>query len=159
MLTWIQGKFARAIDWLTGTDYYANGGLPKAIKGAFNSAIGAWNRLSFTFPTWEFTVLTKKFTVGGWRVDTPNIPLLAAGGVTTAPTLAGIGERGSEAVLPMTDRRAMAMVASAIADAGGSGAPVVQVWIGDREITDIVRVEMRSAESARSSRIYAGRGM
>jgi hypothetical protein len=33
------------------------------------------------------------------------------------------------------------------------------VWIGDREITDIVRVEVRSAESARSSRIYAGRGM
>lgn len=34
----------------------------------------------------------------------PNIPYLARGGIVTAPTLAMIGERGREAVVPLPDR-------------------------------------------------------
>ena len=41
------------------------------------------------------------------------------GGLIEAPTAGIIGEAGAEAVLPLTDRRAMASIANSIADAGG----------------------------------------
>lgn len=45
----------------------------------------------------------------------------AKGGLATAPTLAGIGEAGQEAVLPLTNKRAMANIADAIVSGGGLG--------------------------------------
>lgn len=181
---WIEDKSESAIDWLRGRGRYAGGGLPGAVRGAlsaitsnldaggiadkvkstFKSAVNqilrAWNNLRITFPSWSFSVLGRRMNVGGWTVNTPDVPLLAAGGVTTRPMLAGIGERGSEAVLPLTNPRAMAKIADAIAGAGGPGsAPQVRVFIGDRELTDIVRVEMREAGSRQAARVYAGRGV
>jgi hypothetical protein len=38
---------------------------------------------------------------GGKGFDVPDIPMLAAGGIVTGPTLAMIGERGPEAVIPL----------------------------------------------------------
>lgn len=52
------------------------------------------------------------------HVNLPNIPMLAAGGVTTGPTLAGIGEAGQEAVLPLSGargRQTFEMIAQAAA--------------------------------------------
>jgi hypothetical protein len=162
MLQFVKDKFARVIDWITGTDTYAGGGLPGAFKKGLNGVIGIWNNLSFKFPEfkgdWNGPFPGGDFTIGGWTMNTPNIPLLASGGVTKAPTLAGIGERGREAVLPLTNPRAMAMIGSAIAEAGG-GAPSIQVFIGDQEITDMIRVEVRSQQQRTATRLYAGRGM
>lgn len=39
------------------------------------------------------------------HVSLPNIPMLAGGGVTTGPIVAGLGEAGQEAVLPLAGQR------------------------------------------------------
>lgn len=82
-----------------------------AFKFVFNGIAKAWNntvgRLSFTAPDWIPGIGGK-----GWSV--PNIPMLAAGGIVTQPTLAMIGEAGPEAVVPL-DR------------AGGMGSITVNV--------------------------------
>lgn len=68
--------------------------LAGLVKSALNAVIGLWNRLpSFTIhgpgPLPDFTV------------GFPDIPTLARGGIVTRPTLALIGERGPEAVVPL----------------------------------------------------------
>lgn len=70
------------------------------VRG-LNRIINAWNGLSFTIPQ-----VTVPFvgTFGGQTVGVPalpNIPELAEGGIVTAPTLALIGEKGPEAVIPL----------------------------------------------------------
>jgi hypothetical protein len=39
--------------------------------------------------------------LGGKGFDVPNIPMLAQGGIVTSATLAMIGEKGPEAVIPL----------------------------------------------------------
>jgi hypothetical protein len=40
--------------------------------------------------------------LGGKGFDIPDIPMLAAGGIVSSPTLAMIGEKGPEAVIPLS---------------------------------------------------------
>jgi len=72
-------------------------------KGIFNGIASLWNntigKLSFKVPSWVPGL-------GGKGFDVPNIPMLAEGGIVTSPTLAMIGERGPEAVIPLTGRNA-----------------------------------------------------
>lgn len=69
-----------------------------AIIGAVNSVIGAINSCGFTIPDWVPVLGGKSFSI-----NLPTIPMLAAGGVATAPTLAMIGEGGEpEAVMPLS---------------------------------------------------------
>ena len=72
-------------------------GILNVYKTIFNAIAGLWNnsigKLSFTFPSWT--------GFGGKSISVPNIPLLAEGGIVTSPTLAMIGERGPEAVVPL----------------------------------------------------------
>lgn len=67
-------------------------------KTIFNGIASLWNntigKLSFKFPDWVPGFGGKGFSV-------PKIPMLAEGGIVTAPTLAMIGERGPEAVVPL----------------------------------------------------------
>jgi hypothetical protein len=83
-----------SLDFLTN---YFNGVL-NIYKGIFNGIAKLWNntvgRLSFKFPDW-----IPGF--GGKSLNVPNIPMLAEGGIVTGPTLAMIGERGPEAVVPL----------------------------------------------------------
>ena len=73
-------------------------GILSIMKGIFNAIAKLWNstigKLSFTFPSW-----VPGF--GGKGIRVPNIPMLAEGGIVTSPTLAMIGERGPEAVVPL----------------------------------------------------------
>ena len=68
-------------------------------KSIFNGIASLWNntigKLSFKVPGWVPGL-------GGKGFDVPNIPMLAAGGIVTAPTLAMIGEAGPEAVVPLS---------------------------------------------------------
>jgi phage-related protein len=77
------------------TTYFT--GVLNIYKGIFNAIAKLWNnsigKLSFTFPSWT--------GLGGKSFDVPNIPMLAEGGIVTSPTLAMIGERGPEAVVPL----------------------------------------------------------
>jgi hypothetical protein len=67
-------------------------------KGIFNGIATLWNntigKLSFKVPSWVPGL-------GGKGFDVPNIPMLADGGIVTSATLAMIGEKGPEAVIPL----------------------------------------------------------
>ncbi len=68
------------------------------VKTIFNGIAKLWNntfgKLSFKVPSWVPGI-------GGNGFDIPDIPMLAAGGIVTGPTLAMIGEAGPEAVIPL----------------------------------------------------------
>jgi len=76
-------------------------GLYNIFKTLFNGIAKLWNntvgKLSFKIPSWVPAL-------GGLGFDIPNIPYLAEGGIVTGPTLAMIGERGPEAVIPLSGR-------------------------------------------------------
>jgi hypothetical protein len=93
-----------------GIKWYVNNVTIPAIKlmvdvfkTAFNGIAMLWNstigKFSFTVPSWVPGIGGKGFAM-------PDIPMLAAGGIVTGPTLAMIGERGPEAVIPLTGRNA-----------------------------------------------------
>lgn len=72
-------------------------GLKSGFRNAINAIIGWWNNLSFSINIPDaIPGLPDSFTI-----STPNVPMLAKGGVVTRPTLAVIGERGPEAVIPL----------------------------------------------------------
>lgn len=87
------------------------GGMWDGIKNAFRSAINfvirGWNALHFSVPGFSaFGV-----SVGGFSVGVPTIRELARGGIVDHPTFAQIGERGREAVIPLTNpARAMQLM-------------------------------------------------
>lgn len=71
-------------------------GIVNGIISLINGAIRGINKISVTIPDW-----VPKF--GGKTIgfNIPTIPQLAKGGVVDQPTLAMIGERGKEAVMPL----------------------------------------------------------
>jgi hypothetical protein len=87
-------------------------------KGIFNGIAKLWNttfgKLSFSVPDWVPKI-------GGKGFDVPNIPYLADGGIVTSATLAVIGERGPEAVIPL----------SKMGDMGGGTNVTINVNGGD----------------------------
>jgi hypothetical protein len=95
----IKAGFAGVVTAVSG---YVNG-LVAVYKGLFNGIASLWNntvgKLSFKIPGWVPIV-------GGKGFDVPNIPMLADGGIVNSPTLALIGERGPEAVVPLTGNNA-----------------------------------------------------
>jgi hypothetical protein len=76
-------------------------GLYNIFKTLFNGIAKLWNstvgKLDFEIPSWIPII-------GGNNFSVPNIPYLADGGIVTGPTLAMIGERGPEAVIPLSGR-------------------------------------------------------
>jgi hypothetical protein len=95
-------------------------------KGIFNGVAKIWNntvgKLSFKVPSWVPSL-------GGKGFDVPDIPMLAEGGIVTSPTLAMIGERGPEAVVPLDRYRG-----------GGGGDIYVTVQGGDpNAVVDALR--------------------
>ena len=105
----------------------------EVFKTLFNGIAKLWNntvgKLSFKIPDW-----VPKF--GGKGFEVPDIPLLAAGGIVTGPTLAMIGEAGPEAVIPLSRAGEFGM--------GGGGANVtINVNGGDPQaVVDALRTYM-----------------
>jgi hypothetical protein len=119
------GKLGGAIvDGIIG----ALGGLAAAAGDAMtdmiNALLRAWNDVDFAFPAGSFQFWGPgSFGIpnplGGYVAEVkwpamsfdwqgsgdliPDVPLLAKGGIVTAPTLAIIGEAGPEAVVPLND--------------------------------------------------------
>jgi hypothetical protein len=81
------------------TTYFT--GLYTAFKTLFNGIAKLWNgtvgKLAYNNPSWVPVI-------GGKGFEVPEIPMLADGGIVTGPTLAMIGERGPEAVIPLSGR-------------------------------------------------------
>jgi hypothetical protein len=94
LFTAIKTGVTASVDFLKG---YLNTVLG-FYKGIFNGIAKLWNnsvgKLSFKAPDWIPGFGGKGFSV-------PNIPMLAEGGIVRSPTLAMIGERGPEAVVPL----------------------------------------------------------
>ena len=96
-------------------------GIINRIIGGFNSMIGGLNRFRVDVPAWlgggSFGMNIPKI---------PQVPALARGGIVDAPTLALIGERGREAVLPLENNTAWMgefanVLAATMAGQGGYG--------------------------------------
>jgi len=106
MWTKIKGYWNAMVSFITGIPGRISSavagmwnGIPAAFRSAINSVIGGWNRLSFSVGGGSFMGAD----IPSFTLNTPNIPYLADGGITTGPTLAMIGEgREQEAVLPLS---------------------------------------------------------
>jgi hypothetical protein len=120
-----------------------------AIKGPLNAVIGAWNRL--TIPGFHKTISMPgpipDVSFGWGAIGLPDIPMLAAGGVISRPTLAVVGEGGGrEIVTPES------LMRSIVADA----APEVRVFIGDQELQSMIRYEVRRQNQTTATAILGG---
>ena len=96
----ISGVFSKLKDGFGAVKDFAVG-VWDAIRGAFDTVVdgirSAWNAtvggFGFTIPSW---------VPGGLGGKQFRIPELAQGGIVRRPTLALIGERGPEAVVPLS---------------------------------------------------------
>lgn len=72
-------------------------GIKNAFKGAVNWIIDKWNGLHFTIPGVD-THIPGVGTIGGFTLNTPDLPRLASGGVAQRGGRAVVGEHGAEIV-------------------------------------------------------------
>ena len=125
-VTFVVKKWDSIVDFfkkLPGRISKAARGMWDGIKHAFRSSINwiidAWNRLEFR----TGQVNTPFGQIGPFTIGTPDIPRLAEGGIVTRPTLAMVGERGPEAVIPLRrDRGAAAGPPTVVLRVDGSRA-------------------------------------
>ena len=132
-----------------GSGFIANlaDAITSKIKSVLNSAISQINK-----------GINK---VGGLiHIGLPNIPHLAKGAFVTSPTIALIGEKRPEVVLPTNDpARAMQLLhQSGLAASLNIGAPAVNVIvkIGDRELRQIIDTQIDVANEETSMALANG---
>lgn len=122
----VKERFNDVVDFITGLPARvasAASGLWDGIKDAFRAAINwiisKWNALEFTIPS----VSAFGVTIGGQTFGTPDIPMLANGGIVRkrpGGVLAVIGEgRYDEAVIPLRP---------GMTDTAGVGGTIVNNW-------------------------------
>lgn len=124
-------------------------GIKSSFKNAINYVIDKWNNLSFTLPS----INTPFGKIGGTTINTPNLPRLASGGWAQPGRTYLTGENGPE--LLSVGRRAYVNNAGDTAAMLGGGTPEVHVYIGDRELTDIVDVQIQSSDRQKRRRAGA----
>ena len=73
-------------------------GKVQSVTMGLNSVIGGINAMGFSLPPW---LGGGSFAPNIPKILPSNIPMLARGGIVDRPTLALIGERGKEAVMPL----------------------------------------------------------
>ena len=95
----VDGIFGAIKWWINNVTIPAFQALLGVAKTIFNGIATIWNntfgKLSFHVPSWVPGI-------GGKGFDIPDIPLLADGGIVSSATLAVIGEKGPEAVIPLS---------------------------------------------------------
>lgn len=137
---WVVGRFDDLVSYVTGLPGRIGAaavgmwdGIKNAFKSAINWIIRGWNNLQFSIPSID-THIPGVGKIGGFTLGTPDIPLLADGGIATSPTLAMIAEAGRpEAVVPL-DR---------LEDMMGGGRPAVQgPLIGTVEVSEAVGADV-----------------
>lgn len=117
--------------WINEVTIPAFKALLTVAKTIFNAIASVWNntfgKLSFSIPSWVPGIGGKGFSV-------PEIPMMANGGIVTGPTLAMIGEKGPEAVIPLGRG----------GGAGMGGGVTINVNGGDpNAVVDALRTYMR----------------
>lgn len=88
-----------------------------AFQSFANGIASAWNAIKSVFKLPHISIS------GGWDLTPPSlsVPKLsvnwyAKGGLFDSPSVIGVGEAGQEAVVPLTNRKTMTMLGSAVAD-------------------------------------------
>ena len=84
------------------------------ITEGVNVAIRALNKLSFKVPDWVPGIGGEKWGFNIKELTAAKIPYLARGGIIDQPTLAMVGERGKEAVVPLENTAFADSIANAI---------------------------------------------
>lgn len=145
---WIAARFNQVVGFFTGLpgriSRAARGmfdGIKNAFKSAINSVIAMWNNFSlgFSFGGKKLPGPIPDIPSFSFRINTPNIPFLAEGGIVTGPTLAALGEgRHDEAVIPLPHgMRSLA---------GAAGTPIVVNVNGsvlsERDLVAVIRREL-----------------
>jgi hypothetical protein len=140
----VDGVFGAIKWWISNVVIPQFNLMLTVFKTIFNGIASVWNntigKFSFTVPSWVPGIGGKGFAM-------PDIPMLAAGGIVTGPTLAMIGEAGPEAVIPL-DR---------MSQMGGGTTVNINVNGGDpQSVVNALRTYMRQNGSVpiRVSNIY-----
>lgn len=130
------------------------------FRSAINSVISGWNNLSFTVPSVDLGPLG---TVGGFTISTPNVPTLQTSGFSFGE--GAVMLHPNEAIVNAKDPRGIGMLADALNEASAMSAGVgvggnveVRVFIGDRELTDIVDVQIDRRDRTLAHRARTGSG-
>lgn len=110
---------ATAAETLSDTFLKPFNNLVNSMHSLGQSAISQYIRgfQSMHIPTPHMYVSSyRRYITGNSSFSIPNFSIdwYAVGGLFREATIAGIGEKGAEAVLPLTDRRAMGMIADSI---------------------------------------------
>lgn len=99
---WVTEKISSVVEWLKGVPGSISkalsgawDGLTSGFKAAINWIIGKWNAFSLKIPEFD-SHIPGVGKVGGFSIDTPDIPLLATGGRVMGSGLALVGEKGPE---------------------------------------------------------------
>ena len=140
----VDDVFGRMKWWINNITIPAVKALLAVFKTVFNGIASAWNntvgKISFKLPKWIPGL-------GGKGFDMPDIPMLANGGIVDKPggMLAMIGERGPEAVIPLTGPNAGAGLGgmNITVNAGLVSTPD---QIGQQIIEAIQRAQRRSGQ-------------
>ncbi|WP_433793936.1 phage tail tape measure protein [Actinoplanes sp. CA-252034] len=164
--TGITSAGAKTLDWFNLLPGRLKSALSKVagyisapFRSAFNAIASFWNNsvgnINFSVPGWVPGI-------GGNSFSLPTIPMLAKGGIVPATRggrLVGVAEGGeAEAVAPLS--KLAAMIREAVrgeASAGESSIPEVHVYVGDRELTEIVdvRIQHRDRQVKRRAGAWA----
>lgn len=135
-------------------------GIKNAFKAAINWIIDKWNNLSFSLPRANFLGVD----IGGTVLSTQNIPRLADGGLVRATPGGRVviaGEAGEDEIVSPVDqmRRVVAEELARIQAERGEPTFIAHVYVGDRELEDIVdvRIEEHDRGTVRSVRAGTGR--
>jgi hypothetical protein len=118
------------------------------ITSGVNLAIKALNKLSFDVPDWVPGIGGKRWGFNIRELSAPRIPYLAKGGIIDQPTLAMVGERGKEAVVPLENTAFADSIANAImrvlmpllsgnkgvGNSSNEGAQVIVLKVGEYEL-------------------------
>ena len=121
-----------------------------AAVGQINSLIADLNRIQVNIPP----IAPGKPGINfGFSIPKMSpIPMLATGGVVTAPTLAMIGERGREAVLPLQNNTGwMSELANIISNSvGSSSAPSkINLYMDSRKVAEGIIDDLKAVSSRR----------
>lgn len=136
------GAFLDGLKQFAGKIGDVAGSIVNAIKSKINGAISGINR-----------GLANAFSVFGF--NPPDIPFLAKGAIIDSPTLAMVGEKGPEAVVPLNNPSAAAaiLMRSGLA---AMMAPIVQVFLGTEELDQRVYRVVSANNTAQATSLRHG---
>jgi len=123
------------------------GQLVDLVRAAINAVIDKVN--GFTLPSVHIPGVGK--IGGGHPFDIPHV---ATGAVISTPTLVLAGETARARPEIITPEHLLRQI---MREEGAGGVGDVHVYIGDREVTDIVRVEVKKENKRTARRVRAGK--